>query len=136
MRRSYRSSSGGDTITLVIGAIIIIGCLLINGRRAIDKGTDFRMEIATVTDKGVKRKDDTDKYLIYAIDSEGDIQVYEVTDSWVAGRFNSSDVYAGIETGKTYQFTVAGERNELMSWYPNIYEYEEISDEQEKTIHE
>lgn len=136
MGRSYRSSGSGGTVTLIIGGIILIGCLLIEGGRAIDKGTNFRTEIAAVTDKGVKRKDDTDKYLIYAIDTEGDIQVYEITDSWVAGRFNSSDVYAGIEIGKTYEFTVAGDRNELMSWYPNIYEYEEISEDKEETSHE
>ena len=42
------------------------------------------------------------------------------------GRFNSSDMYAEIEVGKTYKFEVGGSRNELWSWYPNIYKYEEV----------
>ena len=109
-----------------IGVFVIVACLLVECGRAVDKGTDFRTEIGTVTDKGTKRKGDEDKYLVYTVGEDGETRTYEVTDSFIAGRFNSSDVYAGIEVGKTYEFTVAGGRNGFMSWYPNIYEYKEI----------
>jgi hypothetical protein len=62
--------------------------------------------------------------LVYTKDTNDKIYVYEITDAWLAGRFNSSNVYAGIEVGKTYNFTVGGSRKEFLSWYPNIYEYE------------
>ena len=54
------------------------------------------------------------------------MRVYDITDIFVVGRFNTSDVDAGIEVGITYEFTLAGERKEFMSRYPNIYSYLEI----------
>lgn len=55
------------------------------------------------------------KYLIYT-----DKGVYEDTDSMFNGKFNSSDIYGEIQNGKTYDVTVYGWRNGLLSWYPNI----------------
>ncbi len=84
----------------------------------------MRAVTVTVTDKAVKNNGDAGKYLIFTEDAEGNVATFEITDSWVAGRFNSSDVYAAIKVGNIYTFTVGGSRNELMSWYPNIYGYE------------
>ena len=127
MRRNYYRNSY-PTWVCAIAVVFVVACLLVECGRAVDKGTDFRTEIGIVTDKGTKRNGDTDKYIVYTISDNGETRIYEVTDSFVAGRFNSSDVYSGIEVGKTYEFTVAGERNGFMSWYPNIYEYKEIKD--------
>lgn len=77
--------------------------------------------IATVTDKGIKRADDTDKYLIYT-----DIGTFENTDEWLCGKFNSSDIYGRIKIGDTYEFTVIGFRIPFLSKYQNIIEYEKI----------
>ena len=115
-----------ETVVFMLVIIIFISLTLAECGRSIDKGSDFYTEVGTVTDKGVKRNGESDKYLVYTVGESGEIRVYEITDSFVAGRFNSSDVYAGIEVGKTYEFTLAGERNEFMSWYPNIYSYLEI----------
>lgn len=82
----------------------------------------------TVTDKTVKNDSGDGKYLIYTKDAEGEIEVYEITDSLFSGRFDSSDDYAEIEVGKTYKFDVAGSRVRFLSWYPNIYEIQKISD--------
>ena len=82
---------------------------------------------ATVTEKGIKRisgdKGGRDVYLVYTQTDAGEINVFQVTDSLLAGRFDSSDVYAGIMTGKKYEFAYRGSRNRLLSWYPNIYKY-------------
>lgn len=72
---------------------------------------------ATVTDKGIKRADDTDKYLIYT-----DIGTFENTDEWLCGKFNSSDIYGMIKVGDTYEFTVIGFRIPFLSAYQNIIE--------------
>jgi hypothetical protein len=87
-----------------------------------------RKVIVTVTEKAVKNDSSNSKYLIYTKDLDGNIETYEITDSVLRFRFDSSDVYAGIEVSKTYEFKVAGSRIKAFSWYPNIYEYTEIKE--------
>ena len=84
---------------------------------------------STVTDKDIKRIGDSDRYLVFTKTDRGESEVMEVTDSLLAGRFNSADVYSCIEIGKKYRFSVRGSRSPLMSWYPNIYDYEEIKND-------
>lgn len=67
------------------------------------------------------------KYLVSGIDESGNEQVYEITDNLLAMRFDSSDVYAKIKEGKTYNFVVGGFRVPILSWYPNIYDVTEIT---------
>lgn len=129
MRRNENISGMGRAIFLVIVVVIVICAGLASCTESFRKGTERREEIGTVTDKGIKRSGDDDKYLVYTKDENGESQVFEITDSLLAGRFNSSDVYAEIEIGKTYKFTVGGSRNTFMSWYPNIYSFEEIVNE-------
>ena len=103
----------------IVAFLIIIGLTCI---RPIDKVSNQREITVTVTDKYVK----DDKYLIYTKTTDDNIEVFEITDSLLSLRFNSSDVYAGIEIGKTYILKIGGSRNELFSWYPNIYGYKEV----------
>lgn len=103
----------------LIALMIIIGLIFI---RPIVKVCNQREITVTVTDKYVK----DNKYLIYTKTTDGDIEVFEITDSLFPLRFNSSDVYAGIDIGKTYILEIGGSRNELFSWYPNIYSYKEV----------
>jgi hypothetical protein len=55
------------------------------------------------------------KYLIFT-----DQETFENVDSWLALKFNSSDVYGSIIEGSTCEFTVTGFRVPLLSWYRNI----------------
>ena len=128
-RKNY--SSGHDTISwvtvlFIIAVVVVLGVSIY---RPFNKASDMRDVTVTVTDKAVKNSDDDSKYLIFTEDKDGNIATFEITDSWIAGRFNSSDVYAAIKVGNTYKFTVGGSRNEFMSWYPNIYEYKLVEDE-------
>lgn len=114
---------------LIVG-VVIIGCIAsfaVSCYAPVNKAIDRRDVVATVTDKAVKRIHKQDTYLVYTETENGEILVLCIVDSLLGGRFNSADVYAGIKTGKTYKFDIAGERNELLSWYPNIYGYEEIA---------
>ena len=79
----------------------------------------------TVTDKDVKQSKDNSKYLIF-VKQNNTTEVYEITDSLIQGRFNSSDLYGSIEIGKTYDFTVVGSRIPIWSLYPNIMECKEV----------
>lgn len=55
------------------------------------------------------------KYLIFT-----DTETFENTDSWLALKFNSSDVYGAIPVGASCSFTVTGFRVPFLSWYRNI----------------
>lgn len=114
------------TILVVTGLLIAVGMLLVAFSRPFNKVSNRREITATVTDKEVKNKKEDSKYLVYTKDENGEIQVFEITDALFAWQFDSSDIYAGIEIGKTYLFDVGGSRNKFFSWYPNIYGYEEI----------
>ena len=114
------------TLIFIIAIVIVLG---VGIYRPFNKVSDMRDVTVTVTDKTVKNDGDDGKYLIFTEDKDGNIATFEITDSWIAGRFNSSDVYAAIKVGNTYTFTVGGSRNEFMSWYPNIYEYKLVEDE-------
>lgn len=55
------------------------------------------------------------KYLIFT-----DAETFENTDSLLALKFNSSDVYGAIQIGTTCSFTVTGFRIPFFSMYRNI----------------
>lgn len=55
------------------------------------------------------------KYLIFT-----DKETFENTDSFLAMKFNSSDLYGSIREGATCDFTVTGWRVPVLSWYRNI----------------
>lgn len=55
------------------------------------------------------------KYLVYTSDG-----TFENTDSVLAWKWNSSDVYGGLKTGQEYTITVQGWRLPFFSMYPNI----------------
>lgn len=116
---------------LILYAGMIVLFIVLCAARPINKVSDMRTIEGTVTEKTVKRSDDEDKYLVFVQETTpgGGLISLEITDSLLYGRFNSSDVYAGIEVGKTYSFEVGGSRVPVLSWYPNIYSYEEITTE-------
>ena len=116
----------GFEIFCVLGVIIIvIICLFTSCGHTIDRNSNKREVIGTVTEKTVKRIDQQDKYLIFIkIEGEDEIQVFEITDNWIEGKLNSSTIYGNIKVGETYTFTIKGSRNEMLSWYPNISKVE------------
>ena len=116
----------GFEIFCVLGVIIIvIICLFTSCGHTIDRNSNEREVVGTVTEKTVKRSDKQDKYLIFVkIEGEEEIQVFEITDNWVEGKLNSSTIYGNIKVEETYTFTIKGSRNEMLSWYPNISKVE------------
>lgn len=76
----------------------------------------------TVTGKERVQKNDDSKYLVFT-----DQTTYEVTDSWIHGRWSSSDVYGKLVVGKTYTATLQGYRIPFFSMYPNIIEPKEVT---------
>lgn len=60
------------------------------------------------------------KYLIYCEDENGETIVFENTDNWLIGKWNSSDIYAKLKVGETYAVTAIGIRIPFFSMYQNI----------------
>ena len=71
---------------------------------------------------------DSSKYLVFGEDVEtGETRVFQNTDSFFRGKFDSSNVYGSLKKGETYTVTVVGYRIPLFSWYENIIKYEKES---------
>lgn len=92
----------------IILLVVFLGC-----GESINKAINMRTEVVTVTDKMVKEE----KYLIYSENT-----TYQISDSLLLWRWDSSDLYGQIMVGETYEIRVAGYRIPFLSWYPNIYE--------------
>lgn len=101
---------------------LILAILLLLGAIVFHVGVYFNDHQETVVVTKVERitKGDSSKYLIFCERENGDVIVYENTDSWIRGKFNSSDLYAQIKVNKKYTFTLTGYRVPFLSWYENI----------------
>ena len=69
-----------------------------------------------------------DKWMVLGVNADGESVALENSDSLTHLKFNSSDLQAGIQVGKTYTFRTAGIRNPLFSMYPNILSVVPTSD--------
>ena len=76
--------------------------------------------VVKVEDKNITHTDNDSKYLIFT-----DKEVFEETDEWLKGKFNSSDMYNQLKVGNTYRVKVIGFRIPFLSMYRNIIEVEE-----------
>ena len=124
-RKKYGS---GQTIFAILVVLLVIWLVL---GESILKVINPQTYIVTVQSKEVKNtSDDSGKYLVFTVDAEtGESRVFEVTDSLWKGRFNSADVYNMIQINHTYKFETGGYRVPLLSYYPNIYKYTDITEE-------
>lgn len=104
-----------------IGGIILI-LLTVIGFPFVKRVITEEQVTITITDKDVKRYDDSDKYLIYTENG-----TFEITDTVAYWRWDSSDLYGRIEIGKTYTATICGWRIPFLSSYKNIIEVDEIN---------
>lgn len=78
---------------------------------------------ATVKEKTVKRdsQKSEDMYLVFT-----DKEVLKNTDSLLALKFNSSDLYGQLDAGQKYTFKVYGFRVPFLSMYRNIVKFEKV----------
>lgn len=96
-------------------SLIVVGflaALILFGFNAWHSKTN---QIFTVTGKEAVKSGDSSKYLIFT-----NVTTYEVEDSWLFWRWDSSDVYGRLTVGSTYRATLQGYRIPFLSFYPNI----------------
>lgn len=66
-----------------------------------------------------------DHYMIFC-EENGKFITYTLDDSFWYLQWNTSDIYATIEVGHTYQVKVSGFRIPLLSMYQNIVDIKEV----------
>ena len=98
---------------LMVGALITLNIIV---------NTTVSYEKFTVTGKERVTSDGSSKYLVYT-----NTTTFEVVDTWIHWRFDSSDFYGKIVVGKTYQAKVQGWRVPFFSMYQNIITLDESS---------
>lgn len=68
------------------------------------------------------------RYVVWGVnDTLGTSETFEITDSYINGRLNSSDLYGKIIIGHTYKFDVVGYRWDVTSNYRNILSAEDTT---------
>ena len=80
----------------------------------------------TVIDKSYSGE--SDGYLVWVEDENGTQYELQNEDIILKGKFNSSTVQGKLKEGETYNIKTVGWRIPLFSSYPNIVEYEKVSD--------
>ena len=112
-------------VVIMISAILVLSI----GYEAIFSFNDTEYTI-TVTDKEriYEGSGDTSssKYLVFGDDENGNSLVFENTDCFIRGKWNSSNIQGQLKEGNTYKVTVVGYRVSFFSMYQNIIKIEEI----------
>ncbi|MBZ9608309.1 DUF1523 domain-containing protein [Clostridium estertheticum] len=74
----------------------------------------------TIANKRIIRRDNIDRYLIYAQMENGDIKVFEDANSLLEFKIHSEDVYWGLTINRKYEIKAYGLSIPLLSYYQNI----------------
>ncbi len=104
----------------IIGVVIVILLAIFIAIPFYSSYYSTKTYTVTVTDKDIKNYSDSSKYLVFTKLENGETRTFTIVDSLVKWRWNSSDVYADIEVGETYEFEVIGLRIPILSAYENI----------------
>ena len=79
-----------------------------------------------ITETVVKNYNSDSKYLIFAEDSKQNMNVFEIEDTILYFRWNSSNLYGQLKVGQKYNIKVAGYRVEFLNLYQNIISAEKL----------
>lgn len=71
---------------------------------------------------------ESDGYLVWVEDENGTQYELQNEDILLKGKFNSSTIQGKLKEGEKYNIITVGWRIPLFSCYPNIIEYEKVSD--------
>lgn len=110
-----------DKFKFAIAITVIIIYLIISFGYYVALEESKTQKIVTVNEKWVESWSNSSHYMF----SDKEDNVYTIEDIWVFNVFNSSDRYAQLRNGKTYDVTVYGWRVQMLSWYPNVTKFVE-----------
>ena len=118
--------------TRIFFVVVMIAIMLVSliAQEAIFNFNDTEYTI-TVTDKERiytgSGNSSSSKYLVFGDDQNGNSLVFENTDCFIRGKWDSSNIQGQLKVGNTYKITVIGYRVPFLSWYQNIIKIEEVS---------
>lgn len=121
-----RNSTAGPVVIigLLVAVLVVIGVVFgIRNATHVETLHDCKVtdkDRTSVSDGNGGSKSDARVYT----DSCG---VVRVGDSLLSWTFSSSDTYAEIEVGKTYDFKTRGYRVPFLSMFPNVVEVTEVT---------
>lgn len=115
MKKSYG-------IEIIIGLVIFAIVMSVSVYMSFND-TEY---IVTVTDKERVEYDGSSQYLVFTEDEQGNVIVFENTDNFLRGKWNSSNVQGELKSGHTYKVIVVGYRVPFLNMYQNIIKIEEI----------
>lgn len=116
---------GCGCVIIIIVFMLVIGVVVCSVAGCVNYYST-KTYTATITDKNIKTQNGDSTYLIYTKLDNGETRVFSIEDSLIKFRWNSSDLYAELVTGKTYKLEVIGWRIHLLSDYENIINASEI----------
>ena len=118
-----------NTKTFFVAIMVSVILVLSIGYEAIFSFNDTEYTI-TVTDKERiyegSGNTSSSKYLVFGDDNNGNSLVFENTDCFIRGKWNSSNIQGQLKEGNTYKVTVVGYRVSFFSMYQNIIKIEEV----------
>ena len=76
--------------------------------------------IVTIANKRVIRSNNVNRYLIYTQMEDGNVKVFEDTNSLLEFKINSENVYWGLTINRKYEIKAYGLSIPLLSYYQNI----------------
>jgi len=103
-----------------VGGVIVAGILAVLGLFGLAVAQPFVAEqtrVCTVEDKDRASTSSGGSSMRLYTEECGTIEVGDIT---LRGQFDSADIYADIEPGKTYEITTVGHRVPFFSWFPTV----------------
>ena len=101
-------------VKLIISFIILLGLIMLFPHF-------FRNTyIVTIANKRVITSGNIDTYLIYTQEEDGNIKIFENSNSLLEFKIHSDDVYWGLIINRKYEIKAYGLSIPLISYYQNI----------------
>lgn len=116
--REKETNWGCLSLILIVGIIVFISIL------PLFNSTTYTN--VTVVDKSYSGE--SDGYMVWVEDENGVQYELQNEDILLKGKFNSSTIQGRLKVGEKYNIKTVGWRIPLFSCYPNIVEYEKVSD--------
>ncbi|WP_446898629.1 DUF1523 family protein [Clostridium sp. LBM24168] len=82
----------------------------------------------TVSNKQIKKQHDKSIYMIYAQMDNGNVRTFKDINSLVEFKFNSDDIYGGLQIYRKYEIRTYGFRIPIISCYENIVKVKKLKD--------
>jgi len=118
MIKNKKAQADGALAVILIGVFLVFLLVVFSFGYLLTYALISGEERITIDEKWVKYDGDDAKYLI----SSTNDQVFEITDTIIKWRFDSSNLYARLDTGQICNIKTQGWRFPFFSDYKNILE--------------